>query len=47
MVANSEMFTEFEDGEWFGDVAILIPGQGFMYYSNSTEPKMLIIGGSK
>ena len=45
--ANSELFTEFEDGEWFGDVAILIPGQGFMYYSNSTEPKMLIIGGRK
>ena len=45
MVANSEMFTEFEDGEWFGDVAILIPGQGFMYFSNSTVSKMLVIGG--
>ena len=42
--ANSENFTEF-DGEWFGDVAILIPGQGFMYFSNSDEPKTLIIGG--
>ena len=44
--ANSENFTEF-DGEWFGDVAILIPGQGFMYFSNSDEPKTLIIGSSK
>ena len=45
--ANSELFTEFEDGEWFGDVAILIPGQGFMYFSNSNTTKTLVIGSSK
>ena len=44
--ANSELFTEF-DGEWFGDVETLLPGQGFMYYSNSEETKTLIIGGGK
>ena len=44
--ANSENFTEF-DGEWFGDVETLLPGQGFMYFSNSNEPKTLIIGSSK
>ena len=44
--ANSENFTEF-DGEWFGDVETLLPGQGFMYFSNSDEPKTLIIGSSK
>ena len=47
MFANSELFTEFEDGEWFGDVAILIPGQGFMYFSNSNTTKTLVIGSSK
>jgi len=46
LFANSEFFTEF-DGEWFGDVAVLIPGQGFMYFSNSDEPKTLIIGSQK
>ena len=44
--ANSEFFTEF-DGEWFGDVETLLPGQGFMYFSNSEETKTLIIGGGK
>ena len=29
-------------GEWIGDVLTLVPGQGYMYYSNSTEPKTLI-----
>ena len=45
--ANSDLFTEFEDGEWYGDVNTLTPGQGFMYFSNSTETKTLIIGGAK
>jgi hypothetical protein len=29
-------------GEWIGDVLTLVPGQGYMYYSNSTEPKTLV-----
>ena len=28
--------------EWVGDVLTLVPGQGYMYYSNSTEPKTLV-----
>ena len=28
--------------EWLGDVLTLVPGQGYMYYSNSTEPKTLV-----
>ena len=27
--------------EWVGDVLTLVPGQGYMYYSNSDEPKTL------
>ncbi|MBO7083008.1 MAG: fibronectin type III domain-containing protein [Bacteroidales bacterium] len=46
LFANSEFFTEF-DGEWYGDVETLSPGQGFMYFSNSDETKTLIIGSSK
>ena len=34
--------TEYDGEEWFGDLIILIPGQGFMYYSSSDEPKTLI-----
>ena len=29
-------------GEWVGDVLTLVPGQGYMYYSNSTETKTLV-----
>ncbi|MBO7083963.1 MAG: hypothetical protein J6W30_08970, partial [Bacteroidales bacterium] len=43
--ANSDFFTEFEDGEWFGDVETLLPGQGFMYFSNSDEVKTLVFTG--
>ena len=28
--------------EWVGDVLTLVPGQGYMYYSNSDEPKTLV-----
>ncbi|MBR4828236.1 MAG: hypothetical protein IKZ92_00320, partial [Muribaculaceae bacterium] len=28
-------------GEWI-DIETLVPGQGYMYYSNSTEPKTLV-----
>ncbi|MBR5082225.1 MAG: C10 family peptidase, partial [Bacteroidales bacterium] len=28
--------------EWVGDVLTLVPGQGYMYYSNSTETKTLV-----
>ena len=29
-------------GDWIGDFMTLVPGQGYMYYSNSTTPKTLI-----
>lgn len=34
--------TEFDGEEWFGDLEAMIPGQGYLYYSNSTEPKTLV-----
>ena len=46
---NSENSTEYDDGwGWFGDIESLVPGEGYMYYSNSTQPKTLIFQtGSK
>ena len=37
------------DGEWFGDIETFVPGQGYLYFSNSDEVKYLVIqtGGSK
>ena len=43
ILKTSGFTTIFEDGEWFGDIEEMIPGQGYMYYSNSTELKTLII----
>ena len=43
MIQISESMIEFDGEEWFGDFETLVPGQGYMYYSNSTEPKTLII----
>ncbi|MBQ3628862.1 MAG: hypothetical protein II947_07550, partial [Bacteroidaceae bacterium] len=43
MIQISESMIEFDGEEWFGDFETLIPGQGYMYYSNSTELKTLII----
>ena len=36
-------------GEWMGDIMTLVPGQGYMYFSNSEDVKTLVIqtGGSK
>ena len=36
-------------GEWYNTFDTLVPGQGYMYYSNSSVPKTLVfrIGGSK
>lgn len=43
MIQISESMIEFDGEEWFGDFETLVPGQGYMYYSNSIEPKTLII----
>ena len=39
--ANSSDITEYM-GEWFGDFDTLIPGQGYMYYSNKDYEDTLI-----
>ena len=46
-IANFEGLTEYL-GEWMGDFETLVPGQGYMYYSYSDEPKTLVFStGSK
>ena len=39
---NDATSTEFDGEEWFGDLETFTPGQGYMYYSNSEETKILI-----
>lgn len=41
-IQSRNKMTEYSDGEWFGDLQILEPGQGFMYYSNSIRNKILV-----
>ena len=41
-LAEAELYTEYGFGMWIGDVETLLPGQGYMYYSNSSIPKTLI-----
>ena len=42
-IKNSEGSSEYDsEWGWFGDVENLVPGQGFMYYSNSSVPKTLV-----
>ncbi|MBO7618771.1 MAG: leucine-rich repeat protein [Bacteroidales bacterium] len=35
-------YTIFDGDEWFGGLTTLQPGQGYMYYSNSSETKTLV-----
>ena len=47
-IQAGNIMTEFDGEEWFGDFETLVPGQGYMYYSNSDETKILVIQtGSK
>jgi len=41
-------FTGFSDylGEWIGDIVKLVPGQGYMYYSTSESPKVLVFSSA-
>ena len=41
-LTEAELYTEYGFGMWIGDVAMLVPGRGYMYYSNSTQPKTLV-----
>ena len=40
-LASPDGITEFDGEEWFGDFDAMIPGQGYMYLSNSDEEKEL------
>ena len=41
-IMSQNGMTEFDGEEWFGDLETLEPGQGLMYFSNSTETKTII-----
>ena len=42
MLVNAAVgFTMYEEEEWFGDIVTMVPGQGYMYFSNSSETKTL------
>ena len=36
-------YTDFDGDEWFGTLSTLVPGQGYMYWSEGTGTKTLII----
>ena len=42
LLERSDAFMEFDDGEWYGDIEMLLPGEGYMYFSNSTQTKILV-----
>ena len=49
-IQGVEDYTKYEDGEWgaMGDLEELTPGSGYMYFSNGTQTKTLVIrSGSK
>ena len=44
VISQDEGFAVFENGEWHGTLDTLEPGKGYVYVSNATEPKTLVIG---
>ena len=42
LLERSDAFMEFDDGEWYGEIETLLPGEGYMYFSNSTQTKILV-----
>lgn len=44
VISQDEGFAVFENGEWHGTLETLQPGKGYVYVSNATEPKTLVIG---
>ncbi len=41
--ADEDGVSDYIEGDgWQGDIMTLVPGQGYMYYSNSDEPKTLV-----
>ena len=41
MIACEYDFSEYFDGDWFGDIQHFYPGYGYMYYSTRAMPVML------
>ena len=39
--ASTTDYSEFDGEEWYGDVDVLVPGQGYLYFSNSTKTMTL------
>lgn len=44
IVSQEDGFAIFEDGAWHGTLTTLIPGKGYVYISNATTTKTLVIG---
>ena len=44
VISQDEGFAIFEGGAWSGTLENLQPGKGYVYISNDTEPKTLVIG---
>ena len=42
-LATPDGIIEFDGEEWFGDFDTMIPGKGYMYFSNSTVTKIVYI----
>ena len=43
MLVSNDGFTMYEDEEWFGDIVTMVPGQGYLYFSNSSETKIFFM----
>ena len=44
IISQNEGFAVFENGAWSGTLVNLQPGKGYVYISNDTEQKTLVIG---
>ena len=42
IISQSDGFAIFENGSWSGTLTTLMPGNGYIYYSIDSEPKLLI-----
>ena len=42
MIDSPLGYTTYDSGEWFGEIETLVPGVGYQYFSNSSEPKTLV-----
>ena len=42
MIEGPGGYTTYEDEEWYGSLSTFVPGQGYKYFSNSSETKTLV-----